>query len=134
MGILANRLVKSVHQLDAQSLGVSTVNSAGIDVTGFEEAMLVVNVGTHTTGTTAIKVQESDDNSNFTDISGASLSVTSANHNASYIGTINLKKSKRFIRVSTTVTTAAGVVAILVLLFGPDNQDRKGSATFIALP
>lgn len=51
-----------------------TVNGTGVDTQGFNEATLVVNVGVHDADTTLdVHVEESDDNTNFTDVTDAAI-------------------------------------------------------------
>jgi hypothetical protein len=94
-------------------------NGTGVDLHGFESALVVVT-GTLTDGTHTIEVQESSDNSTFTAVDNADLLgtepvITSTGSNKAYkVGYIG---SKRYIRVVTTVASATtgGVYGALVL-------------------
>ena len=102
----------------------ATVNGTGVDLTGtanfFRTAMLLVIAGAVTDGTHTFKLQESDDNSTFTDVGASDLqgsltAVTTANQNAvqrqSYTG------SKRYLRaVVTTATATTGATTAAVIL------------------
>lgn len=63
----------------AQSLRPQTVtaavNGTGVDLRGFDSATVLVDTGTitGTTPTVTAKIQESDDNSTFTDVAAADL-------------------------------------------------------------
>src|SRR5207237_1830833 len=53
----------------------AAVTCASVDRRGFDYAVVRVAIGATDIGFTTFKLQESDDNSTFTDISGADLSV-----------------------------------------------------------
>ena len=109
----------------ASSLGpaarTATANGTGVDLAGYRATMVVFNVGTITDGTHTPKLQESDDNSSFTDVAAGDQSGTLAalasnvNQEISYLG------SKRYIRAVSTVAgaTTGGVYAALVLRGNP---------------
>lgn len=95
----------------------ASANGTGIDLAGYRSAAVVFVVGTITDGTHTPKVQESDDNSSFSDVAAADQSGTlaalasSTNQEVSYIG------SKRYIRAVSTVAgaTTGGVYAAVVV-------------------
>jgi hypothetical protein len=93
-----------------QSIG-GAVNGTGVDLQGCESALVILNSGAATTGA-VVKIQESADNSAFTDVadtdligttlnSGGVLQVASSIVKVSYIGV------QRYVRVSTVSGTAA---------------------------
>jgi hypothetical protein len=103
----------------------ATVNGTSVDLAGtgnfFRSAMLVVLAGAITDGTHTFKLQESDDNSTFTDVAAADLqgsltAVTTAQANSaqrqSYVG------SKRYLRGVVTVASATtgGNTAAVILM------------------
>lgn len=99
----------SVAQTLAPALRAASGDGAGVDLQGFDAAVVVVECGVITDGTHTIEVQESDDNVAFTavataDLSGAEPAVVAADDNdifeIGYFGT------KRFIRAIVTVTGA----------------------------
>lgn len=84
----------------------ASVNGTGIDLQGYDGALVIINADTITDGTHTPKVQESDDNSIYTDVASTDLigtalvAITAASvQKIAYVGT------KRYIRV---VITAAG--------------------------
>ncbi len=99
----------------------ATINGAGVDLRGFDSAMAVFHPGTMTDGTHTPKIQESDDDSTYTDVASAdqqgTLAALASNtvQRAGYIG------SKRYIRAVSTVAgaTAGGVYGALVLRGSP---------------
>jgi hypothetical protein len=90
-------------------------NGSGVDLAGYRSACALVQFGTVTDGTWTPKLQESDDNSTFTDVAAADLSgtftaTTSSNdetvQEVSYLGT------KRYIRVAVIETVASTTGAL----------------------
>lgn len=105
-----------------------TVNGTGVDTAGtgnfFRSAMLLVLAGAVTDGTHTVTLQESDDNTTFTDVAAADLqgsltAVTTANANTvqrqSYLG------AKRYLRakvVTGSATTGGQTTAVILLAQG----------------
>lgn len=95
-------------------------DGAGVDLQGYESAVVVVATGAITDGTHTIEIQESDDNSTFTavaddDLQGTEPVIGAADGNKVYkIGYIG---TKRYIRVSVTVAdaTSGGVYGAFVI-------------------
>jgi hypothetical protein len=109
----------------------ATVNGIGVDLSGtgnfFRAAMLLVIAGAITDGTHTFKLQESDDNSSFTDVGAGDLqgsltAVTTGNQNSvqrlSYLG------SKRYLRavVTTATATTGGNTAAVILMSSGSGQ------------
>lgn len=95
----------------------ASANGSGVDLAGYRAAALVISVGAITDGTHTPKLQESDDNSTFTDVAAADLSGTlaaltaSTNQEVSYLG------SKRYVRAVMTVagaTTGGMYTAVII--------------------
>jgi uncharacterized phiE125 gp8 family phage protein len=90
-----------------------------VDVLG-KQAIVDLNAGT-CTGTATVKIQESDDNTNWTDfVGGAFVAVTSANDDA--IQEKEYTGSKQYIRAVATVASAA-------CSFGVDVITKTGDVT-----
>lgn len=97
---------------DVATLSGTTPSTGNIcDLRGFDAAALVVQTGTVTdAGATAgftVKVQESDTtvDGDFTDVSGATLSVTDDADDDQAVGVIGYTGSKRYVRCVSTGTT-----------------------------
>jgi hypothetical protein len=93
-----------------QSIG-GAVNGTGVDLAGAEAALVVLSNGAATAGAT-VKIQESDDNSTFTDVADADLIGLTGNpagvaQTASTIVKVSYVGVKRYVRVITTAGTAA---------------------------
>lgn len=84
----------------------ASVNGTGSDLKGFEGAVAVFQPGTITDGTHTPKVQESDDNSSFTDVAAADQLGTLAALAANTVQRVGYIGSKRYIRAVVTVAGA----------------------------
>lgn len=87
----------------------ATANGTGVDLQGFDAATVCITTGVITDGTHTISLQESDDNSTFTNVVAADLlgtapAIATTDDNVvfrfGYIG------NKRYVRVVTTVASA----------------------------
>ncbi len=94
----------------APAARTASANGTGVDLQGVEGARVDVNFGAWTDGTHTPKVQESDDNSTFTDAAAGDVLGTftavssSAGQNA--VQSVAYLGSKRYIRVVMTVAGA----------------------------
>lgn len=98
----------------------ASVNGAGVDLRGFNAAVIEVCTGVITDGTHTLDVQESDDNVTFTSVAATDLLGTEPTlvltddnviKRCGYIGT------KRYIRVAMTLagTTTGGIYGVNVI-------------------
>jgi hypothetical protein len=93
-----------------QSIG-GAVTGAGVDLSGAEAALLILNSGAATTPAT-VKIQESTDNSTFTDVMdidliGTTLNTSGVAQTASTVVKVSYIGVCRYVRVITTAGTAA---------------------------
>ena len=126
------RNIKHLQSIAPQSANAGTVNGIGIDFLGYQEAIILLNAGTLSTGTIDAKVQESDDNSSFTDITGATFAqVSSSNHLQTFRAQIlRVPGRKRYLRVVAVITTAACLLSAEILLVRPDYTVRGSAPDF----
>jgi hypothetical protein len=111
----------------------ATVNGTGVDLAGtgnfFRTAMLVAIAGAVTDGTHTFVLQESDDNSSFTNVAAADLQgslavVASGGGTVSGPNTVQRQSyigSKRYLRANVTTagaTTGAITAAVILLAQG----------------
>lgn len=104
------KLIAPSINIAAKTNGTS--NGTGVDMASYEGVEFVFAVGVVTDGTHTPKIQESDDNSVFTDVAAAdqigTLAVLASNvhQTCGYIGT------KRYVRpVITTASATTGAIA-----------------------
>jgi hypothetical protein len=97
-----------------------SANGVGVDLQGFEGALVLIQTGVITDGTHVFEVQESDDNATFTAVADADLQGTEPSVGATdddkvyrigYLGT------KRYVRTVSTATgtTTGGVYGASVV-------------------
>lgn len=99
----------------------ASANGTGVDLRGFNSAIVVFEAGTITDGTHTPSIEESDDNSTFTAVSAdethGTLAALAANtpQRVGYIG------SKRYIRGVITVAgaTTGALTSCLVIAGNP---------------
>lgn len=114
--------IANVAQGDAsirpQAALTASANGGGIDLqlsSGPIHAIICAGATDFTSGdeTYVVKLQESSDNSTFTDISGASVSITAQNTTV-YISTN--QRMKRYVRAVITIagTTPSALVSVYV--------------------
>jgi len=122
--------VKPVASLVANQ-AAATVNGSGIDHVGYDDIELVVATGAVSGAPTSfsvdVKLQESDDNSTFTDITGAAITQIVAANTLNKVKVANAYLKKRYIRTVTVVAFVGGTspaipVAAMVLLGLPQAE------------
>ena len=106
---LLNALAQAVgFVLAAAARRTSTLTGTGIDVLHYEGVALIVlnaSAGTGTTPTLDVKLQHSDDNSTFADVTGAAFTqVTDVGGTAGVqVLKVNVSNLKRYLRVVGTI-------------------------------
>jgi hypothetical protein len=104
----------------------STVNGTGIDLANRDMAIVVFHSGALTDGTHTPKVQESDDNSTFTDVAAADQEGTLAAITANAVQWVGYKGKKRYIRAVVTSSGTTGCAYGASMIVG---QGRKAPVT-----
>lgn len=101
----------------APAARTATANGSGVDLASFASATVAFSVGTITDGTHTPKVQESDDNSTFTDVAAADLIGALAALASNVNQRVGYRGTKRYIRAVTTIAgaTTGGVYAGVVI-------------------
>ena len=116
-------IVAAIQSL-VPSARIASANGTGVDLQGFDSALCVVSVGACTDGTHTPKLQDSPDNSTWSDVvaaqlDGAFTAITTANANTvqavGYIG------GQRYVRAVMTVAgaTTGGVMEAAILRGNP---------------
>jgi len=104
-----------VFQVIKPQSSSATVTSAAVDLSGYNEAMIVLSCGTTTaTGTLDVKVQSSaTTGGTYADITGAAfVQVTPSNDDAVYVARVRVAPSKPFIKVVAVAATAASLYGV----------------------
>ncbi len=115
------RALKALDLIAAGAAITSTTNHPSLDLSpyaniGRHEMKAILSAGAvgGTSPSFAVKIQDSPDNSTFTDISGASYAAITANQGATEL---HFKTNNRYVRAVTTVTgTSPTAVLECVLL------------------
>lgn len=98
----------------------TTTSGTGVDLKGYQAVMFVIKSGTLTDGAYAINVQESDDNSTYTDATAADIVGTEPSfaltddNTAKKVGYVGDKRYARIQVVSTSVTSGGTIGAVAV--------------------
>lgn len=91
-------------------------NGTGVDVSDFQGlAKLVLNAGPTNAGTDTIKLQDSADNSAWSDVSGLAFTAVTTSASAQEI-LFNADKLKKYVRVVDTLVTATSIVRGVTLV------------------
>lgn len=112
-----------------------TDNAAAADTKDFDDMLIVLSSGVSVaTSTLDVKLQESSDNSSFSDIVGAVFTqILPANDNTVYVGRLKCKNFERYIRavlVTATANATAGVNYILSSGDGPIPVSQANTLAF----
>jgi hypothetical protein len=108
----------------APAARTATANGTGIDLLGYNSAAVAFVVGTITDGTHTPKLQESDDDSTYTDVASGDQSGTLAALASDTNQKVGYKGTKRYIRAVSTVSgaTTGGVYSAVVIRSNAENQ------------
>ena len=114
------------------SLAAGTDTSSEIDVTGYYEALLIVNIGTlGSSATLDCKVQAaSTTGGSLSDITGAAITQQTqagGDSNSVVVGRILCNGTDPFWKVITTVGTAASEISVSVLLIPYNTGDSDNT-------
>ena len=97
--------IKAVFSFRPAAL-TSTANGTSVDTKGYNSAMVALEVGavTGTSPTLDVKIQESSDNSTWTDVSGATFTQVTASNNSQVLRVEGLGTSRsRYLRAVATI-------------------------------
>lgn len=107
-------------QTIAPQAATSTVTGAAVDCAGFEEALVVLNVGTVPTAAAVDVHIETTAAEDWQDLEGAVFTqVTPSNDLAIYTGRILTENSKGRLRAVAVVTGDASPIAVTIILGQP---------------
>lgn len=91
-------------------------NGSGVDLRGYEAAMVVFDTGAITDGTHTPSLEESDDDSTYTTVAAADLQGAFANLAANSVQRVGYSGGNRYIRAqcNSSGTTGAAYSATIV--------------------
>lgn len=119
-----------------QSVGAGNADTGGIDLQKFRRAIFLLNVGAFgASATVDMKIQESTDNSSFTDLAGTNVAITQllaagGNNRLASLEVRADQVTKRYVRARVTVGTAATTLYCLPL--GGEAVQKPGNQNNIA--
>ena len=127
MKFTAHQFIAGRTGVGPAAQGAGTVNGSGVNVQGVDEALIHLLLGTLVTASTIdVKVQHSDDNSTFIDITGAVFgqkTEAGGDSDKEFVGRIDLVAAKKFIRVVSVVAAAAANRCVAIeLIMGPGTS------------
>jgi len=101
----------------------STTSGTGVDLQGYNSAMVLIDPGTITDGTHTPKLQESADNSTFTDVAAGDLQGSFVAITSNTVQRVGYVGVERYVRVVTTVSgaTTGGVYGASIVRGDPAN-------------
>lgn len=133
---LTNDVVTAQVQNGAAA-GTTNVTGSSVDSFGFDNVRFIASIGTLTaTQVTALKIQESSDNSTFTDMTGgATAAMADGDSNKLLIADV-YKPAKRYLRPVLTRGTANAVLNCIIAESGlarrpPVTQDTTVSQSIL---
>lgn len=116
---------KVVTMIKPQAAGAGTVTGDAVDCKGFGEALIVVHAGTvPSNGTLDVHLEESSaSGSGFGDITSATFTqVTASNDETLYVGRLNLRGCKRYIRAIAVVANQTIPLSVEAVLSEAVNE------------
>jgi hypothetical protein len=103
----------------ANDVVASTANGSGVDLQGYEgEAAFILSAEAGGSGVTyAVHIEDSADNSTFTDVTDGAFTTTSANTASFQQIALNISDLKRYCRCAVVVAGGTGTGALTVLAY-----------------
>lgn len=118
-----------VQSLKANSYGISTQEGASVATSQYHRVLMLVNVGTAAGSSSwVVKLQDSDDNSTWTDVSGATtgtLRESTGDDEQFYFGGALTQNLKKYVRAHAQVAGAACNLGVQLVLQPRDTADSS---------
>lgn len=121
------RNAKPMMTLAPAARVTGTLNGTGVDLRGYDSAMISVSFGTYTDGTHTPSLQHSTDNVTFTNVAAGdmegSFAAVSSGAGANSVQSVGYLGANRYVRVVMTVSgaTTGALSAAQVILGHPRN-------------
>ena len=120
MKMTAHEWMAARRSIEPAAHAIGTINGAGFDGAGYEEALIMLDVGALGIGATVdVKIQSSPDNVTFTDIPGAVFSqkTDGVDDLKLFVARINLSEAPaRYLRAVGVVAVASADFAASMVL------------------
>ena len=129
---------RAVQVLDPDANSAATYTSSEIDVTGYYEALLIVNVGTMaSTSTLDCKIQAASTSAgSLSDITGAAITQQTeagGDSDSIVVGRVLCNGQDPFWKVVTTVGTAASDSGVTMILMPYDTGNSSNTTMDFAV-
>lgn len=113
-----------IVQAIAPAVLTATNTPAAVDLNGFNSAVVVINTGAIAgSGNFTPKLQESDDNTNFTDVAAGDLiGAFPAALAAASVYKVGYKGFKRYVRPVLTLNSGTSIAAGVLIVKGDANK------------
>lgn len=106
-----SQVVKTSRVMNAVAAGTSSQNSSSVDMTGYDAVRFVALLGTLTaTQVTSLKLQHSDDNSSFSDVTNGGTAAMADGDSNKMLVAEYVRPSKRYVRAVVVRGTANAVI------------------------
>jgi hypothetical protein len=110
----------------------ASFNSGSVDLQKFRRALFIIDIGavSGTSPTFDAKLQESTDNSSFSDLSGSNVSISQIT-TASHTVTLEVRAgqiTKRYVRVAVTIGGTSPSFTCCVIPIGGEAVEKPGNA------
>lgn len=117
---------------DAVAAGTTTITSARIDTQGFDGAMFLVGMGAIVSGAvTSLKIQGSQDDSDWNDLAGTAQTIADDADNQVFLADVVLPTYRYLRCVVSRGTQNATVDAIVALQYRADHEPVTHDATSV---
>lgn len=119
---------------NAVAAGTATTNCTGVDTSDCDGVIFIAAIGAIvSTGTVTITVEESDDDSTYSALSGPSIAYADTNDNK--LAVIDVRgNSKRYVRAKIVTATANGTIdAVVAVRYGLKSTPNTADATVLEI-
>lgn len=113
----------TIAVLAAPATVTANGNVTGVDVSKFESIALISAIAEPTAGTLSIKLQDSDDNTNFTDVPGMVFQTLNTTTKTSTLK-VNSDRFKKYVRVVDTVGGTTPSATRTVIMVGVPKESQ----------
>lgn len=130
-----SKAAKVLRSLNATAVGTTTVNGAVVDMQDFEGVIFIVQFGTITDGTPALKAQAgaASDGSDAADLAGTSVAEAITDDNKCAVLDI-YRPTQRYLRPAIVRGGSTGAVidSVIAIQYGARTKPTTNDATTVA--